>query len=594
MSDAPEVQPSNYKIFLQAPFNRPEHFPLDQTVSPQLYLPLAAWMGRLILPAPEQRDTVHGVLFEVHHAAAGYRHLVGQVVHLRWSAKPAVQARVWSAARDVYFNDEVNQSAEKGLVHPVRLRRWRLVTALESLAGARPNDDVIVGLRQPVQVEETEESNQPAVLYIEREPVQITGRYYGLVTFVEAVQADGDLFRVLHFNRATRQFDGAEEVIQLPETVVDSFKIHRSTSHGIENDPLNKSGWYIGGAKNSNGVFVVLAISPRDLVRLKPTQTVTGQKESIDYIKKSAWKDTEGQKGKINSVLLNPGNGDSPALWQEGDQALLVNSYGGIGNKREPYPYPGGYYFGHFSYGRAQVFREPLADELAFDLEYYQVFSSNGDGLIPGILHWTRYIGDRQFGFLGYRPVCDILLKLDSFTKPFDFSHQKISALDRLTVLLEGTLHLYRVGGGTGGVFFGMANNCTQDSNQTLYAAVQDMDVSFKEHPLIAEMLERHPEESERFERLLQLGQSLKKTLLPLGTSRGDWQYNFHLIDNSLTERPLVNILRGLSSWRTITPHWASNAVSQVFLEQGASAWVLRTNQVGNYDPEMLPRAIDP
>ena len=120
------------------------------------------------------------------------------------------------------------------------------------------------------------------------------------------------------------------------------------------------------------------------------------------------------------------------------------------------------------------------------------------------------------------------------------------------------------------------------------------MDISFKEHPLVADMLAQHPEDADRFDRLLQLGHDLKKTLLPFGTSRADWQYNFHLIDNSLNERPWVNFLRGLSSWRTITPHWASNAVAEVFIKHGASVWVLRTNQVGNYDPEMLPKAIDP
>jgi predicted Abi (CAAX) family protease len=203
-------------------------------------------------------------------------------------------------------------------------------------------------------------------------------------------------------------------------------------------------------------------------------------------------------------------------------------------------------------------------------------------------------MGDRQFGFLGYRPVCDILLKLDCFTKPFDFDNRKASALRRLSVLLESTLHIYRIGGGTGGVFFGVANNCTQDSNQALYGAVQDMDVSFKEHPLVQEMLNHHPEDSDRLDELLQLGESIRKTLVPMGGTRADWRYNFHSVDSSLTESTFINVVRGLSSWRTITPHWASNTVARVFLQHGALAQVLRTNMIGNYDPEMIPRAIDP
>jgi predicted Abi (CAAX) family protease len=481
---------------------------------------------------------------------------------------------------------------EKGLVHPRRLRGWRLVTPLESLAGARPHDDVMVMLNDPIQVIEPQANGEPVSLIISREPVQITGRYYGLVTFLEPMPEGEDLFRVRHFHRDTRQFTGPEEVVQLPQSIMDSAGIHRSTTRGIEKDHLNPTGWYIAGAKNAAGVFVVQALAPRPLLRCQPEQIITGEPESVTYVKKAAWKDASEKKGQISSVLLNPKNGLE--TWQEGDQALLVNTYGGIGNGREPYPYPGGYYFGHFSYGRARVVREPLADELIFDMEYYQVFGSNGDGLVPGILHWTRYIGDRQFGYLGYRPVCDILLKLDCFTQPYDFAHRTISALDRFCTYLEAILHLYRIGGGAGKVFFGMANNCTQDSNQTLYAAIKDMDITFKEHPLVRDMLERHPEEADRFDRLLELGQSLRKTLLPLGMARADWRYNFHSIDNSLDERPLVNILRSFSSWRTITPRWASNAVAKLFLSHGASVWVLRTNQVGNYDPKMVPKAIDP
>ena len=589
---------SNYDIFRQAAFNQPGHYPLEQTVSPDLYRPLADWMGRLILPEPEQRQQIGGVLFEVHHTPAGHQDLVGQTVYLRWAEDREVQVRVWSVARDVYFNRTVEKSMENGLVHPVRLQGWRLVTPLESLAGAHPVDDVIVKLAGPVTVLQPEAGGETPILAIHREPVQISGRYYGLVSFTGPAKENSDLFRVTHFSPATRRFEGPEEMVRLPQTIKDSVGIFRSNSPGVEQDELNAEGWYIYGAKDDSGVFVVQALAPRALLRLKPQKIITGQKAAGNYIKKKqAWHDTPAQKGRISTVLLNPGaSNDQTALddWREGDQALLVNTYGGIGNGREPYPYPGGFYFGHFSYGRATVIRDPLAGELVFDIEYYQVFSSNGDGLIPGVVHWTRYIGDRQFGYLGYRPVCDILLKLGCFTAPYEFAHRPVSALDRLTTILSGTLHLYRIGGGTGGVFFGVANNCTQDSNQVLYAAVRDMDVTFKEHPLVRDMLARHPDEADRFDSLLDLGQALKHKLLPFGAERADWRYNFHLIDTTLGESTWVSFVRGFSSWRTMTPRWASDAVTQVFLEHGASAWVLRMNQVGNYDPDMAPKAIDP
>ncbi|NJN86780.1 MAG: hypothetical protein HC881_11260 [Leptolyngbyaceae cyanobacterium SL_7_1] len=43
-------KPSDYERYQMAAFNRPEYYPLDQTVDPTLYRPIAPWMGRLILP----------------------------------------------------------------------------------------------------------------------------------------------------------------------------------------------------------------------------------------------------------------------------------------------------------------------------------------------------------------------------------------------------------------------------------------------------------------------------------------------------------------------------------------------------------------
>ena len=48
-----------------------------------------------------------------------------------------------------------------------------------------------------------------------------------------------------------------------------------------------------------------------------------------------------------------------------------------------------------------------------FDIVYYQIYASNVDGIIAGATPWSRYLGDRQFGWLGSRPICDTLLKLN-------------------------------------------------------------------------------------------------------------------------------------------------------------------------------------
>ena len=56
-------------------------------------------------------------------------------------------------------------------------------------------------------------------------------------------------------------------------------------------------------------------------------------------------------------------------------------------------------------------------------------------------------------------------------------------------------------------------------------------------------------------------------------------------------EDALQNIRVGLISWRTLLPRLASETIAKLFLEQGASIWVLRANQVGGYDPDIQPIA---
>jgi len=50
-------------------------------------------------------------------------------------------------------------------------------------------------------------------------------------------------------------------------------------------------------------------------------------------------------------------------------------------------------------------------------------------------------------------------------------------------------------------------------------------------------------------------------------------------------------LLRGLVSWRTMLPRLASDTIVELFLSQGAAMWVLRTNQVGGFDPDIEPVA---
>ncbi|MCL6435841.1 MAG: CAAX protease [Leptolyngbyaceae cyanobacterium HOT.MB2.61] len=637
------VKPSNYALYRQADFNDPAYYPLNQTIDPNWYRAIAPWMGRLILPNQEERAIIRGVLFEVHHAASGYEHLIGQIVKLRWVDTPTVKNLLQATRRDVHFSADAEHSSKYGgLIHPERLNHWQQVGPLESLAGSRPDDDMIVMLNEPVEVKETEVRRQetearsgelgmgsregeggnsklktqnsstpppiypsthlplPSItLYIRSQPVQITGRFYALVTFVEPITGT-DQFRVVHFNRATRQFDGAEEIVRLPEVVsAEAYGSSPSTTRDLEKSPFNETGWYIYGAKDAEGRFVVQSLGPRALFRLQPDEVVFGRKASYHYIRKRSWADIRAQKGKISSVLcVSRDDNSSSAIqnaiseWKEGDRALLLHVYGGIGGKQAEPAAATPIFFGHFALGMGKVICDPLSEELRFDLLYYQVYTHNTDGLIAGTLHWSRYMGDRQFGWLGTRPVCDILIKQDAFTGYYDFSVGRRSPLDYMLLQLEVMTARYRIGDGTGGTYVGAASNCAQDSNQALFACLRQMERQIQDNvESLRRWSEQNPEQAQRFAELLTLGKELKLKLQPLGGPKSSWERNEYNLGTTLEDDPLHNLMTGLGSWRTMLPRLASDTVVKIFLDHGASVWVLRTNQVGGYDPNIEPIA---
>jgi predicted Abi (CAAX) family protease len=583
---------SNYALFKQSPFSDPACYPITQVVNSTLYQPIAPWMGRLILPKPEERPMVQGSWFEVYHADAGYEHLVGQKVILRFANEPLIQQIRAAVTKDIHFSADAAYSSEYGgLVHPDRLNHWRQVLPLESLAGAHPYDDMVVKLEGMVEVE----PGSPPVVRIRSTPVEITGRFYALVKFISSVSSEQ--FRVVHFNATSRQFDGPEEVVVTPATVVlEAYGSHPSTMNEIERSPLNEVGWYIYGAKDRTGNFVVQSLCPRSLHRLQPERVVFGSKNAYRYIRKEAWADAVANKGKISSVLCTCRDNGTPAAiqaaieeWQEGDRALMIHTYGGIGGKKKEPSAGTPIFFGHFAYGLARVVREPLANELRFDVQYYQVYTHNTDGLTAGTLHWSRYMGDRQLGWAGSRPTCDLVIKLDSFTATYEVGGVQRSPLTTMITALQGMTAVYRTGNGTGGTYVGPANNCSQDSNQALFASITNIGNRLREHPQAIQQIRSNPEQAARFDDLLALAKELKQALQPLGGPRADWEKNELNLGTTLEDNPLHNLRTGLGSWRTMFPRVASDAIVKVFLNRGASVWVLRTNQIGGYDPDIEP-----
>ncbi|MEL6494148.1 MAG: hypothetical protein AAFQ41_03370 [Cyanobacteria bacterium J06623_7] len=577
-------QIGDYENYVKAEFNQPDYYPIHAAYSHH-YRPVANWIGRLILPEVTERSRVNGVYFEVHHAPE--TDLIGQTVYLRWSDRPDIQAYVNQVKIRIDFSRQAYESSNRGIIHPTRLNHWRQVQALESLAGARPNNDVMVTLSSVEVVREP----QPC-LYISREPIVITGKYYALVRFTEIFPNDSAAVRF--YNPQSGQFDGQESVVYLPSVVPDRNGVLPATSHKLPESPLNQTGWYIYGAKNQQGVFTVQAIAPRSLLQLQPAKVISGVQKTSEYMHDRYWQGVNAKKGQIDSILLNPQNLPEIELvnsFQEGDRLLLLHTYGGIGGRKKELA-PLGIFFGHFSFGLARVMREPITQELQFKIGYAQVYTQNTTGIIAASLDWTNFTGDRQFGWLGSRPITDIVVKLDVLDE-YNFDGLRRFPLNALAYQLDRMMARYRTGDGTGATFVGGANSCVQDSCQALYQAINMTLAEIDRNPQIKTWIAANPHhlQTERLQRLVSLNQAIENRLITWQTRR-DWEDPFQsLIGTRLADRPVTTIVNALTSWRSLLPRLANDSLAKIFLEHGASLWLLQTYQVGGRDEDIEPIA---
>ena len=160
---------------------------------------------------------------------------------------------------------------------------------------------------------------------------------------------------------------------------------------------------------------------------------------------------------------------------QPGERVLVLHVYGGIGREQQESGLVFGRSLGHFAYGVADLEIEPLAAELSVAVQYRQVYTHNLEGVIAGAHDRWRYLGDRQWGWMGLRPVADILVRFPPFTSSYSIGARERSPLDGFEWQLAAMMARYHLGDGTGATFVGPANNCAQDSNQALFAALRQL-----------------------------------------------------------------------------------------------------------------------
>jgi predicted Abi (CAAX) family protease len=584
-----------------------------QQVPGEHYRSVAAWSGRLILPdqAAAEADDMDWVWMDVY--TSPNPELIGRRVRLQWQDTPENRQFLDLVTRGIEFDEVALASIRKGRVHPTRLNGWSQVGPLQSLAGARPEDDVLVALPiDGVQVDPT-----TSVVAIDAIPIQIPERFYGLVKVLGPAQdqpvpqtcpgstaCHSDYKQVQHYNPATGAFDGAIETVRLPQVSAHADGVFQSSSQDLASSPAGEAGWYIYGARNTEGTFVVRAIAPRRLFQLQPQTTITGVQNGLNYINFGNWRDTPDRKGTIASVFVTPDAETAPLeTWQEGDRLLVIHLFGGIGgDKAEPRSVPGTV-TGHYAYGVGEVIRDPFTQELQLWVLYNQVYSHNPLGIVAGRVLWSEFTGNLQRGWLGARPVSDVLVKIPALTHTYQFGQVTLNPFAEFQRELVVMMARYRTGDGTGAAIVTPAQSCVQDSSQALYETIQAIRDRVAAAPEVTAWLAEHPTDpqTQLFQELIELGQQLQKELVPLGIARPDWHENADVLagiqeggvaDGTLSLwSDVPTVVKNVLSWRTVIPRVAHDNVTAILLNHGAEMWFLRTNQVGGQDPTMVPLA---
>jgi predicted Abi (CAAX) family protease len=583
----------------------------DQSIASNIqnanYQPNGEWIGRLILPSQEavKKSTLTDwVWVEIKHAPATERELVGKTVSLTWQPQSSIQSDVRQVTTDIKFTTGTIASQRQGNIHPQRLNSRSAVGALQSLAGARPIDDILVRLTG-VNVS-TENGSESPILTLDREPIQITGTLTGLVKILgtdhrrkPACNGDrscsNEYFRVQHYNANSQGFDGQIETVRMPQMPAKKWGLLPSTIRDLDRSPAGDRGWYIYGERDRQGLFTVAAIQPRSLFALTPQREIADADEKLDYLNRQHWENTAQNRGKLSQVKFF-GSPSKDRQEKLGDRSLVIHLFGGIGGKTGDSLGLWQTVTGHFAYGMGTVIRDEFTGEPRWEIDYNQVYAHNPDGIVAGKQDWATYLGHLQRGWLATRPVSDLLISYPPVTEDYDFGGIKFSPLTELQRQLNIFAARYRTGDGTGSASVTPATSCVQDANQALYVTIRQLTRQVSAQPQIQAWIATHPQHPQtlRFRQLQALGADLETTLAPLGIVRQDWQQNAAKLAGIESSRGFTssrNPLAGLVSWQTMLPRGAQDGIAKIFSRHGATIWFLNTYQVGGVNPDIFPIA---
>ena len=562
----------------------------------QFYRPIAPWTGQMILPDLGKRAPDGSVPFLVF--TSPQQNLVGRILRLAWDDSQPEDGWFQKSRPKVVFDPKTRATGEKaGCRFPTILDGWDAVSPLESLPANRHEGTIEVVLKNPILRGET--------LLVRDEPVQVNGSHVCLAKFVGP--ADGNQRRIKHFNPRTGFFTGPEEIVTImPAKARPDDSAPNTSTEKIEESPLNDQGWYMYG-KKIRGSFLVKSLEPRVVTRAFPPCLVGGKDRVKDYVARNHFDNLKPQLARVS--IFEPRQdmipdqtgtgmtGYTERVWPVGTRALLIHLFGW--RKLEGAPPSKGdqvsamldLVTGHFSFGIAEVIKDPFTGEPRWDIEYKQVYGHNREEVVSGSMKWHAYMGNLRRGWMYCLPVSDTIIGIPEL-QPFTIGNETIDPLRGLSRELERMMALYRVGGGTGCATIRPDVSCVQDSHAALYSGIHILLEKLGEQPAVKQWLQSKgasDPEVQRFNSLKRLGADIEHAITSFSTAQGSWK-DFYA--NPLGTRPPGSanpILNTLLSLNTLFPRGAHDQFLQMAADRGYPMWSILTVQIGGLMPGVIP-----
>lgn len=542
------------------------------------YREIGEWGGQIILPPLAKRLKDGSVPFLVFSSPR--KELIGRFVRLAWN--PAAKEENWfdELSVDVNFDPATQAFGERaGCRFPTILDGWKKVSPLESLAANRSEGTIEVILKNPVY--------QGSTLYISEEPVQVNGSHVCLARFKG--KAEGNLRTIVHYNPATRKFDGPEEIVTImPRKPKPGEDAPNTSVEQIETTGMNTGGWYLYGKKLKK-TFLVKALEPRLPLRLQPTLCIDKSPDIKEFVTRNVFAGIKPGFFRTTYCAEKQTAGISKD-WPIGSRYLLVHLFGWRKLSEQK---PGvmdllNLVTGHFAFGFAEVVKDRFTGEARWDIEYKQVYGHNREEVVSGTIKWHAYMGNLRRGWMYSIPVADTIIKIPEL-EPYQINGQKIRPMRGLARELEKMMAKYRVGSGSGCSMVRPDVSCAQDSHCALYSALNILINGLGKQPETVAWLKSGAADAQRFEALISLGKEVEKTITSFGIAQENWKDFVETPFGTRNPGKVKAMVNALLAIRTVFPRAAYDHLLKLSANRQYSMWTILTSQIGGVIPGLIP-----